>query len=90
MQRDRRKVEQALLKKGFEQDERHHHFFLYRTENGQLSNIRTKTSHSGKELDDYLLGKMAQQCHLAKKQFLDLVDCPLSRTEYEKEIAEHL
>jgi hypothetical protein len=90
VQKDRRKVEQALLKKGFEQDERHHHFFLYRAENGLLSNIRTKTSHSGKELDDYLLGTMARQCHLDKKQFLGLVDCPLSRADYEREVAGHL
>jgi hypothetical protein len=27
---------------------------------------------------------MARQCSLTKKQFLDLLDCPLSREEYEK------
>lgn len=90
MQRDKRKVEQALLKKGFEQDETHHHIFLYRNENGQLSSIRTRTSHSGKELDHYLLGGMARQCHLNKNQFLDLVDCPLSRSDYENAVTEYL
>jgi predicted RNA binding protein YcfA (HicA-like mRNA interferase family) len=90
MRRDKRKVEQALLRKGFKQDDTHHHFFLYRTEQGQLTSIRTRTSHSSKELNSYLLSAMAKQCHLANDQFLDLVDCPLSRTEYEKEIAEYL
>jgi predicted RNA binding protein YcfA (HicA-like mRNA interferase family) len=90
MQRDKRKVEQALLKKGFEQDDTHHHFFLYRTEQGQLTSIRTRTSHSGKDLNSYLLNSMAKQCHLSKSEFLNLVDCPLSRTQYEKGIEEHL
>lgn len=90
MQRNKQKVEHALLKKGFEQDDTHHHFFLYRTAQGLLTAIRTRTSHSGKDLDDHLLGAMARQCRLDKKRFLDLVDCPLSREQYEIEISEDI
>lgn len=40
-------------------------------------------SHGEVEVDDFLLGKMAQQCKLPKADFLALVDCPLDRAEYE-------
>lgn len=26
---------------------------------------------------------MCKQCHLSKSQFLDLVDCPMTREQYE-------
>lgn len=90
MQRDKRKVEQALLKKGFEQDETHHHIFVYRTEAGLLTPIRTRTSHGGKTLDNHLLGEMAKQCRLDRSHFLDLVDCPLSRSAYESSVSAYL
>lgn len=85
MQRDKRGIESVLLSKGFEKDERHHHFFLYRTKDGRLSSIRTKTSHTAgmKSIGAPLLGHMARQCGLLKSQFMDLVDCPLSRDDYE-------
>ena len=88
MQRDKREVEQALRRKGFVQDERHHHMFFYRTLQGQFTAIRTRTSHSGKTLDNYLLKQMAKQCHLEAEDFLRLVDCPLSRVSYESLIVE--
>jgi hypothetical protein len=52
MQRNKHDVEQALTNKGFERDESHHHLFFYRTPRGQLTAIRTRTSHSGKTLDE--------------------------------------
>ncbi len=36
-----------------------------------------------KIIDDYLLGLMAKQCKITKKQFLELIDCPLNRDDYE-------
>lgn len=57
MQRDKRKVESALQAKGFQRDERHHHYFLYRTQQGLLTDIRTRTSHSGKDIDRQLLAE---------------------------------
>jgi hypothetical protein len=29
---------------------------------------------------------MAKQCKLSKKEFVDLVQCPLSKSDYEKKI----
>ena len=84
--RDRRDVETSLERKGFERDERHHHYFVYRTCAGKKTAIRTRTSHGSrsKVLGDALLAQMAKQCgNLRKADFLNLVDCPLSRESFE-------
>jgi hypothetical protein len=36
-----------------------------------------------REIGDDLLGKMAQQCRLTKPQFMKLIECTLSREDYE-------
>jgi hypothetical protein len=43
MPRDKRKVEEALIQKGFERKEGDHHFFVYVTSQGKKSSVRTKT-----------------------------------------------
>lgn len=90
MPKDKRKVEQALLKKGFEDAEGDHHFFIYHTWQGKKSSIRTKTSHTPKmkELNDGILAQMAKQCCLNKQDFMNLIDCPLSREKYESYLTE--
>ena len=85
--RDRRDVEASLERKGFERDERHHHFFVYWTLDGKKTAIRTRTSHGSthKVLGDALLAQMARQCgDIRKADFLDLVDCPLSQEDFER------
>lgn len=81
-------VEQSLLKKGFKKKDGDHHYFNYYNLNGQKTAIFTKTSHTPKmrDIPDSLLSLMAKQCRLNKSDFLDLVDCPLSREEYEKKV----
>jgi hypothetical protein len=66
-------------------DERHHHYFIYFTQEGKKTAVKTKTSHGtgSRDISDNLLGQMARQCHLVKKQFLELIDCPLSQDMYE-------
>jgi hypothetical protein len=86
MQRDKRKIESSLQSKGFKQDNKDHHYFLYWTLDGKLTTIKTKTSHSSskyKTISDPLIGIMAKQCYLEKNDFLDLVDCPLKQKDYE-------
>lgn len=47
--------------------------------------MRTKTSHgSTKDLGDSLLKEMARQLRISKVQFLDLVDCPMNREQYQQ------
>lgn len=89
--RSRLDVEAALLAKGFRQQNSHHRFFVYYTRAGLKSRIRTKTSH-GKDQDigKPLLSQMARQCALTTVEFLRLVDCPLSRGDFEARIESRL
>jgi hypothetical protein len=90
MTRDKKEVEASLIKKGFRTKENDHRYFIYYDTTGKKQPILTKTSHSMKCISDDLLVQMSKQCKLTKKQFLDLVDCPLNRTEYEKIISDKL
>lgn len=92
MQRDRRDVQQSLSRKGFEESESNHHtHYIYHTADGQKTPVKTRVSRgsSYKSLGDDLLGKMAKQCKLTKADFIDLVDCPLSREEYEMRLVQN-
>lgn len=86
MPRDRRTVEASLLAKGFQLDDRHHHYFIYHASDGTRTPVKTKTSHGSgsKTLGEPLLAQMARQCAVTKAQFLDLVDCPMDRDAYER------
>jgi hypothetical protein len=88
MPRRKDRVEGALLRKGFEQREGDHHYFVYRNLKGEKTSVFTKTSHTPKmrDIPDNLLALMARQCRLSKADFLNLVDCPLSREEYERRV----
>lgn len=86
MPRPKLAVESALKSKGFEEQDGDHRFFVYWTEDGKKTRARTKTSHTPKmkDIPDSLLGQMAKQvCLDTKGQFLELVDCPMSRGDYE-------
>jgi hypothetical protein len=83
-------IERGLLRKGFEQREGDHHYFVYRNLRGEKTALFTKTSHTPKmrDIPDNLLALMARQCRLSKADFLNLVDCPLSREEYERRVSQ--
>ena len=85
MPRDRDSVETGLKAKGFELTPGKHRRWTLWTLDGRKTQVHTMTSHGSgyKSLDDSLLGQMARQCRLSKSQFLDLVDCPLSRQDFE-------
>ena len=83
MNRPRRDIEASLLAKGFQKREGDHHYFVYWTSDGRKSPLFTKTSHNMRDIGDELLGRMAKQCGITKKEFLQLVDCPMSRAQYE-------
>jgi len=85
MARDRKKIETALVSKGFLSREGDHHYFIYYGEDGKKKMAKTKTSHGtkGKTISDDLFSRMAKQVFLTNQRFADLVDCPLARAEYE-------
>ncbi|GMO60917.1 MAG: hypothetical protein Ta2D_06660 [Rickettsiales bacterium] len=79
----------AFNKKGFvEKEYGDHYYFVYYTVANQKTIIKTKLSRGSNhnEIGDSLLNPMAKQCFLDKKDFINLVDCPLSREEYEKKL----
>lgn len=86
--RPQKSVERSLCRKGFLKLQGDHHFFTYFTMSGSKSSVFTKTSHTPKikDLGDDLLKKMAQQCKLSKTDFINLIDCPLSREKYEEKL----
>lgn len=88
MPRAKRVVETGLQNKGFRLENSHHRFFIYYTQQGEKTAVRTRTSQGGNELDDFLLGQMAKQCHLTKPAFLELVDCTLDQAAYEKRLSD--
>lgn len=79
-------IARALTRKGFEEKRSGHHvFYLYVTMDGLRSSVTTKMSHGAvQDIGDTLIGLMAGQCKLARRKFLDLVDCTLGQAEYEK------
>ena len=92
MSRKRNDIIVGLSGKGFIQDERAKHtYFIYWTADGKKTAVWTYTSRGTKykTLGDDLVSQMAKQCKLNKGQFCDLVDCPLSRGNYEEFLTEH-
>ena len=83
MPRDCRDVERGLTAKGFVETQGDHHYFTFYTDAGLKTPVFTKTSHGMREVGDPLLGLMAKQCRLSRREFFALLDCQLSRDDYE-------
>ena len=82
---DPQKTYKNLKKKGFVDstnksvDHKHLDFFY----KGKFV-LHTKLSHNKKDLEDYLIKQMSNQCKLSKSEFMDLANCPLSEEEFVK------
>ena len=80
-----RDVLSGLERKGFCRTEGDHsHLILY--VNGKKTPIRTKVSHGSNEIGESLIHLMSKQVRLDKKQFMDLIYCPLALPDYLKEL----
>lgn len=79
--RPTRKIHASLLKKGFVEDETHHHMFWLMVD-GKRSRVRTRYSHGERECNDWVQGQMAKQLCLSRKEFEDLIDCPLKKETF--------
>ena len=75
-----RDIDAALRKKGFSREVSGDHIYYY----FGSTRVKTKMSHGmmGSSLSVELIGDMARQLRLTKKQFLALIDCPLNETGY--------
>lgn len=86
MTRERRKILQGLVEKGLEkQPGSDHDVVRYYDTCGRRSAVRTKFSRGSKKksLGDGLLATIGKQCHLSIGQLSALVDCTMSREDYE-------
>lgn len=86
MARKHRENRASLAAKGFTIDEQRRHIVLvYEDLEGRTTTARTLLSHGagGSEIGDNLHGRMARQVKLTHADFLRLIDCPMSREEYD-------
>ncbi len=81
MPKDARDVIAGLERKGFQRKE-NDHTFLHLWVDGKKTPVYTKVSHGEREIGDKLLAMMARQTRLVRRDFLNLVDCPLKFDEY--------
>ncbi|HPZ08655.1 MAG TPA: type II toxin-antitoxin system HicA family toxin [Candidatus Eremiobacteraeota bacterium] len=80
-----RNLENALMKKGFEQrKDTHHRIYRFRYK-GKKTDIRTKASHGKKDLTDNILKQIKDQLKFKdKKQLIDFINCPMTERDYIK------
>lgn len=91
MPRKHRDVRSGLEAKGFVVDDQRRHIVLvYEDLQGRTTTARTLISHGagGNEIHDSLLRKMARQVGLTRKDFLQLIDCPMSREDFDSVISQ--
>lgn len=85
---DKVKIERALLKKGFVQDDAHHHYFIHKF-NGKETGVYTYTSMGSnyKTYGNELLSKMKKQLRLDTMQEVrNLLQCPMGAEEYNQKL----
>ena len=79
----RKKIEKSLAKKGFVLNESKDHRYFHLFYKGIDTGVFTYVSHSGKDIDDYLISKMQKQLRLDNKRLAcDLFNCPMSKDDY--------
>jgi predicted RNA binding protein YcfA (HicA-like mRNA interferase family) len=81
MPKDARKVIRSLEDKGFKRRHGGDVFFHLYVE-GHKTPIFTKVSHGEKEIHDRLLGAMARQLRLTRRELDDLVECPMTHGDF--------
>ena len=79
----------ALLSKGFVQDDSRDHKYFFFCFQDRKTDIFTRLSHGQRTADDWQLGKMARQTRLSKREFMALVECTLSGSDYADLMKEH-
>ena len=70
------KIVSALSKKGLQPQMAKHIKLTFQYE-GKDTGVRTWVSHGKKEIGNRLLEIMAEQLHLSRQEFDDLMNCPL-------------
>ena len=84
---DAKQISKSLKKKGFVESEGDHTFYTLYVD-GIKTRVRTKLSHGETEIGDTLISLMQKQTFLSKKDFLRLIECPMSKEEYINKLIE--
>lgn len=80
------KIKGGLKRKGFRESQSDHTFLTF-YHNDMKTEVWTKLSlGGGKEIGEDLIHRMASQVKLTKKQFLDLIECIMTRDGYISEL----
>lgn len=77
-----KKISASLIKKGFIEVAYRADKKYYLTLDGKKVGIHTFVSHGTKEYGENLIGEMKKQLRLSKKEFIDLIDCPMTKEGY--------
>ena len=81
-------MESGLKRKGFVLNNNDHKKYIYYTFAGEKTFIWTKVSRgtSHAEITPNNIRNMADQCKLTTDEFFKLIDCTLSRKDYEGQL----
>lgn len=73
-----------LLSKGFQKalNKSDDHMWLEFWYGGKLTRVKTKMSHSARDINDGLISLMSKQTYLTSKQFKSMAECTTSELEY--------
>jgi len=84
MPRPRQKTESAFSIKGLKREEgRHHTKWKLFDERDRYTGIKTRTSRSGKDINDTILSLIRKQLKFdTKEQLLYFIDCHWERDDY--------
>lgn len=73
-------VTKALKKKGFFEGSGKHVVYQFFAD-GEDTPVFTHVSHNKQEIDSFLQSRMANQLHLSKQEFIDMVSCKIGYDE---------
>jgi hypothetical protein len=71
----------VLLQKGFVRDESHH-TMLRLVVNGRKTRIHTWFSHGRRKANDWLIGQIAREMRLSKRELLAFLECAIGGEQY--------
>lgn len=82
-----RKIDSALISKGFVKNEKKKHIFYFLYIDGKKTQIRTKLSHGSNEYNDSLLSAIRKQLKFNNKEELEeFIECTKSLEQYIKRL----
>lgn len=88
---NKKKTHKNLKSKGFTNSENRSddHIYLDYYYNDKFIHYTKISRGSAKDISAGLVNAMARQCHLSKKEFVDLARCPMSKAKYVEVLKEN-